>query len=74
MDLRTISSGLSVSPQITPDEIAEIKAAGFRSIISNRPDGEGADQPAFDEIESAAREARRQGRKCAGPDRTGPVE
>lgn len=57
MDLRTISSGLSVSPQITPDEIAEIKAAGFRSIISNRPDGEGADQPAFDEIESAAREA-----------------
>ncbi|MDA7430823.1 TIGR01244 family sulfur transferase [Primorskyibacter aestuariivivens] len=54
MDLRKISSGLSVSPQITPDDIAAIKAAGFRSIISNRPDGEGADQPAFEEIESAA--------------------
>jgi sulfide:quinone oxidoreductase len=31
--------------------------AGFRSIICNRPDGEGNDQPTFSEIEEAARAA-----------------
>lgn len=35
----------------------EIKQAGFRAIICNRPDGEGADQPSFEEIEKAAQKA-----------------
>ena len=34
-----------------------LKKAGFRAIICNRPDGEGADQPSFDEIEAAAKAA-----------------
>ncbi len=55
MDIRKISDALSVSPQITPDDMAAVKAAGFRAILCNRPDGEGADQPSFDEIEAAAR-------------------
>jgi len=35
--------------------MAAIREAGFRAIIRNRPDGEGADQPNFEEIEAAAR-------------------
>ncbi|MGX0878741.1 sulfide:quinone oxidoreductase [Roseovarius sp. MBR-154] len=55
MDIKTITDDLSVSPQIAPGDLAAIKAAGFRAVICNRPDGEGADQPNFDEIEAAAR-------------------
>ncbi|WP_333714154.1 TIGR01244 family sulfur transferase [Yoonia sp.] len=52
-----ISPTFSVSPQITAADIAAIKAAGYRAIICNRPDNEGADQPAFAEIAAAARAA-----------------
>ncbi|MCB1405580.1 MAG: TIGR01244 family phosphatase [Rhodobacteraceae bacterium] len=57
MDAKTISADLSVSPQITSADIQAIKSAGFRSVICNRPDGEGADQPSFEEIEIAAKAA-----------------
>ncbi len=57
MDLKAIDKGLSVSPQISPADVAEISKRGFRSIICNRPDGEGADQPTFAEIEKAAKKA-----------------
>ncbi|MBE7635984.1 TIGR01244 family phosphatase [Sneathiella sp. P13V-1] len=56
MEAKKISDSLSVSPQITKDDIAALKEMGFRSIICNRPDGEGADQPTFEEIEAAANE------------------
>ena len=58
MDFRKISPDLTVSPQIAAADVAAIKAEGYRSIICNRPDGEGADQPGFEEIEAAARTAR----------------
>src|SRR3546814_15890127 len=45
MDIKTINSQLGVSPQIQPGEVAAIAAAGYRSIICNRPDGEEAGQP-----------------------------
>jgi sulfide:quinone oxidoreductase len=54
MDARTINSGLSVSPQITAEDVKTAKDHGFRAIICNRPDGEGMDQPNFEEIETAA--------------------
>jgi sulfide:quinone oxidoreductase len=57
MIIKAINAGLSVSPQILPEDIAAIAAAGFRSVMCNRPDGEAADQPAFAEIEAAARAA-----------------
>lgn len=57
MDIRSISTDVSVAPQIMPDDLPAIAAQGFRSIICNRPDGEGADQPTFEEIETAARAA-----------------
>jgi len=37
--------------------MAELKAAGIKAIICNRPDGEGADQPTFPEIAKAAKKA-----------------
>ncbi|MGX9352753.1 TIGR01244 family sulfur transferase [Shimia sp. W99] len=57
MDIKTINAQISVSPQIAPSDLKGIAAAGFRSVICNRPDGEAADQPTFEEIESAARDA-----------------
>lgn len=54
MNIRQITDDFSVSPQIAPEEVAEIKALGFRSILCNRPDGEEWGQPAFAEIASAA--------------------
>ncbi len=55
MEIKTITSGLSVSPQITAADMKAIKEAGFRSVICNRPDGEGADQPTFEELAKAAK-------------------
>ena len=55
MDLKKITEKTAVSPQITPQDMSAIKEAGFRAIICNRPDGEGVDQPSFEEIEAAAK-------------------
>lgn len=52
-----LTSGLSTSPQIHPEEIREIAVAGFRSIICNRPDAEEQGQPTAEEIGAAARAA-----------------
>ena len=57
MDIKKLTNGLSVSAQVMPADLAAVKAAGFRAIICNRPDGEGADQPTFDEIAKAAKKA-----------------
>jgi sulfide:quinone oxidoreductase len=57
MDIKTLTAGLSVSAQIMPTDIQAIKDAGFRAIICNRPDGEGADQPTFEEIAKEAKQA-----------------
>ncbi|MBC7164936.1 MAG: TIGR01244 family phosphatase [Roseovarius sp.] len=55
MQLNKVTDALSVSPQISAADVAAIRDAGFRAIICNRPDGEGADQPNFEEIEAAAK-------------------
>ncbi len=57
MDIKTIAPGLSVSPQIMPEDVATLARDGFRTIICNRPDGEGDDQPSFAEISAAAKAA-----------------
>lgn len=57
MEIKRVDRDISVSPQITAADIPEIAAAGFRTIICNRPDGEGNDQPLFKEIEEAAKKA-----------------
>ena len=57
MQINKVTDALSVGPQIAASDVTAIRDAGFRAIICNRPDGEGADQPNFEEIEAAAREA-----------------
>ena len=56
-DFRRVNDRLSVSPQITPADVAEAKARGFTTIVNNRPDGEAPDQPPAAEIEAAAKAA-----------------
>ena len=57
MDLKQLDQNLSVAGQIAPEEVGAIAAAGFRSIICNRPDGESDDQPAYAAIRAAAEAA-----------------
>jgi sulfide:quinone oxidoreductase len=57
MDIRSITEEFAVSPQIAPEDIPEIKAAGFRSILCNRPDHEDYGQPSHDAVAEAARAA-----------------
>ena len=54
MDIRHLAPGLSVAPQIAAADLAALKQSGYRAIVCNRPDGEGADQPLFAEIANAA--------------------
>lgn len=54
LDIKRIDDELSVTSQIVSSELSAIVAAGFKTLICNRPDGEGEDQQVFGEIESAA--------------------
>ncbi|MCA0869937.1 TIGR01244 family phosphatase [Seohaeicola saemankumensis] len=40
MDIRPITPGYAVSPQITATDLPAIAAAGFTTVICNRPDSE----------------------------------
>ena len=57
MEYRQISDNYSVSGQILPEDIAVVKAAGFRSVICNRPDDEQPGQPSADSVKQAAEAA-----------------
>lgn len=57
MNIKSVNDALSVSAQISVDDVATIKARGFKSIICNRPDNEQENQVNFDAIEQAAIEA-----------------
>lgn len=57
MEIRQITDDYSVSGQITADEVAAIKAAGFKSVICNRPDDEQPGQPSADSIRTAVEAA-----------------
>lgn len=56
-DFRRVTDDLTVSPQITVDDVRRAADLGFRTIINNRPDGEDPTQPTSAEIEAAARAA-----------------
>ncbi len=57
MDIKALTDSLSVTEQILASDIDAIVAAGFRSVICNRPDGESPDQPSALEIEAVVRAA-----------------
>ena len=46
MAIKQLTPTLSVTAQLTPADIAQAAAMGFRAILCNRPDGEGAGPPA----------------------------
>jgi uncharacterized protein (TIGR01244 family) len=53
-----LDADVSVAPQLDPDAMAEAAAAGFRSVINNRPDFEGGPtQPTSAAVGAAARAA-----------------
>ena len=56
-DFRKITDTMYASPQISLDDVAAAKEAGFTLIINNRPDGEADDQVESAAIEQAARAA-----------------
>ncbi|MES1963900.1 TIGR01244 family sulfur transferase [Psychrobacter sp. AH5] len=52
-----MSHQISITGQITPDQVPMIAENGFKTIINNRPDGEEPGQPANADIEAAAIDA-----------------
>ena len=40
MEIRALTPDYAVSPQITPEDLAAVKAAGYVTVIDNRPDAE----------------------------------
>lgn len=44
-----------VSPQLDPREVAAIAAAGYRTLVCMRPDGEAFGQPAWAAVEAEAK-------------------
>ena len=57
MDIRSLTPDYAVSPQITPEDIPRIKAAGFTRIIGNRPDSEVTPDVSTEAIRAAAEAA-----------------
>lgn len=56
MDIRKIDDQYSVTGQISVDDLDQIKAMGFKSIVCHRPDGEEDGQPLFADIAQRAQE------------------
>lgn len=56
MTITKITPDYSVSTQISVEEVDDIAAQGYRSIMCNRPDGESADQTPVAEIRARAEE------------------
>lgn len=54
-DIRPVTDSFAVCPQISTDDIEAIAKAGFKTLICNRPDGEGGlSQPRMDKIKTKA--------------------
>ncbi|MDX1818228.1 MAG: TIGR01244 family sulfur transferase [Marinobacter sp.] len=56
MDIRKIDDTISVSPQISVEDVAEAARLGFKTLVANRPDHEEPGQPAMADIAAAAKE------------------
>lgn len=55
--IRTVNDSISVAPQIAVADMPGIAAAGFKTIVNNRPDDEEPGQPSGAEIQAAAEAA-----------------
>lgn len=55
LQIEKLNADFATCPQLLPAQMAAVAAAGFRSVINNRPDQEGgAEQPSSADIERAA--------------------
>ncbi|MDT8997852.1 TIGR01244 family sulfur transferase [Paucibacter sp. APW11] len=55
LSVQALTDALSVAPQLQPEHLAAVAAAGYRSVINNRPDFEGGpDQPTSATMAAAA--------------------
>ncbi len=53
-----LSAEVSTAPQLAPEDMKAVAAAGFRSVVNNRPDHEGGPaQPTSAAIEAEAKAA-----------------
>ena len=57
MDIRHLTQTYAVSPQIAPEDVAVLKAAGIATVICNRPDGEVPPDLTSDRIRKMVEEA-----------------
>lgn len=56
--INALTENFAVAPQLRPEDMAAVAAAGFRSVIINRPDFEGGpDQPTSQAVGEAAQAA-----------------
>ena len=56
-EFRRVTDQLSVSPQISLEDLPRAAALGFTLVINNRPDGEDPAQPSSAQVEAAAKAA-----------------
>ncbi|AKX44016.1 hypothetical protein AKN87_02015 [Thiopseudomonas alkaliphila] len=56
MDIKKISDSFSVVAQLQASDLEAVKAAGFKTLINNRPDAEDEGQPLNDDIAKKAAE------------------
>ena len=55
LKIKKITPKYSTAGQLTPADVAEIRALGYQSVVCNRPDFEGGqDQPTADSVGGAA--------------------
>lgn len=58
LPIQALTPDFCVAPQLEPSAMTEAAAAGFRSVINNRPDFEGGpDQPTHAAMQAAAEAA-----------------
>ena len=57
MDIRKVSPGFAVSPQIDVKDLEALARKGYVAVVCNRPDGEEPGQPPLDDLRTASTEA-----------------
>jgi uncharacterized protein (TIGR01244 family) len=57
VEIRALTGSYAVSPQITPDDVAAIRAAGYVRVICNRPDAENPPELQAERIRAAVEAA-----------------
>ncbi len=58
LPIRALTPDVSVAPQLGPEHMAALAAAGYKSVVCNRPDFEhGPDQPTAAAVQAAAEAA-----------------